>query len=149
MLPREDTLYIIDQEWPSLLAVDLSSKEMKWTMSLEGMPDYGIECLSMFDDALFIAGTRLSKLSSTDGQLLWQTHVLGRLECPDVLASTVYIRNTDTTLFGFDLVSGKQLGTLRVEANTSMKDEPDRSPLGVDGLLLVPKSDHEIAAYRP
>jgi len=90
----------------------------------------------------------LAAVSMHSGEISWKTARLGRLECPLIVADSVYIRTIGETLYAIKRDTGQITGTLSVEANTSRKDQPDRGPVAVDGTLIVPVNSTTLVAFE-
>jgi outer membrane protein assembly factor BamB len=149
MLIADNPLYITEEKYASLLAIDPDSQEILWRKYYPVYIDgFKIECLSFFDDMLYIATEKMLALS-TDGEVIWASKKTGLLECPAFLDNSMYVRNIGTTLYAFDTKSGEEKGQMNVKANTNLQAHPDRSPIVFDKFLIVPVSDHQIIAYQP
>ncbi len=149
MLDVQGILYIVDEEHSSLYAIDVDDQEILWSNHYPELEEFEFGCLSDVEDKLLIASQSLSLVSKANGQMLWSTNTLGRLECPTVLNNEVFVRNTRDILYSFDLSTGKEDGRLTVVPNLSTKHEPNRGPASSAGFLLVPVSDNQMVAYRP
>jgi outer membrane protein assembly factor BamB len=145
----DGVVYVASETWPGILALDAQNGRTLWEARYSRLEPYNIECLVVSGDRLYLAESRMLALSSATGEIAWMTETLGRLECPVVLEDTIYVRNIDTRLYAFDAVTGKEAGRLSVGYNTSRKNQQDRSPIVVDGLLIVPIDSHHLVAYRP
>jgi len=144
-----NVLYVSDEANPSLLAIDLSTREVLWRKYYNQINEFEIGCISLINDAIYIGAEELIAIYQNDGTVIWSSPKLGRLECPVNLGDYLFVRNTGTTLFAFKRETGQKVGELRVEENTTMKHEPDRGPAVVYELLLVPTNNNLVAAYRP
>jgi outer membrane protein assembly factor BamB len=149
MLLVDNTLYVLDEMHSSLIAINLSNQEILWNNSYPEAEPFEFSCLSEFGDKLLIAAQKLIAVARSDGQVIWSTNNVGRLECPTVVDNKIFVRNTKDALYTFELVTGNEVGKMRVSQNTSLKHEPNRSPISVAGLLIVPVSANQIVAYQP
>ena len=121
MLIIDDFLYTLDERHSNLFAIDVDTQELLWTKSFPETENYEFDCLSEVDDSLLIAGRELTAVNKTDGQVLWSTDELGRLECPAIAKNKIFIRNSNDTLYVIDLNTGKEIGRVRVVRNTTFK----------------------------
>ena len=149
MLRIDNILYVLDEMHSSLYAIDLSTQQMLWNNIPIEAEEFSFECISTAGDKLLVAAQELIVVSTSSGQTIWSTKNLGRLECPTVLNNEIFVRNTQDTLYTFDLSTGEETSRLRVSTNTSLKHEPDRSPVSASGLLILPVNSNRIAAFVP
>jgi len=145
----KNTLFVTNEDSPSLMAIDINNKKILWEQYLAQLDTYEFGCLIKDEDVLYIAAEEVLALSSINGEIKWQTSKLGRLECPAVINNQLYVRNNDIFLYGFDLNSGKELGGLVVQKNTSMKHMPNRSPIVSGYLFILPITENILNAYDP
>jgi outer membrane protein assembly factor BamB len=143
----QNTLFVTNENAPSLIAINLINKQILWEKYLDSIDSYEFGCLIKHGDVLYIAAEELLALSSIDGEIVWQTSKTGRLECPIVMNNQLFVRNTNTSLYGFDLDSGKELGRLTIQTNTPMKHEPNRGPIASGNLIIIPITDNKLNAY--
>jgi outer membrane protein assembly factor BamB len=146
---EKETLFVADASNTSILAITPNNQQIKWERKLPVSNEIGFGCLKKFDDNLIISAEEVTVISASDGRSVWQSEKLGNLECPVVIDNRMFIRNTDTLLFAFDLKTGHELGRLTVQANTPMLHEPNRSPVVVDQLLIVPVESTRVSAFHP
>ena len=141
-------LYITNEAHPSLFALDLDTLNVKWKKEFPEINEFEFGCLLASDTTLYIAAEELIAVSKTDGRVVWISEKTGRLECPVILGRRIYVRNTNTKLFAFEIGSGRVVGMLILQANTPMKHEPNRSPAVSGDMLIVPFGDNRIFAYK-
>lgn len=144
---RDNILFISDISERGLVAFNMQTQEVLWRKLYDAISNDVIGCIDANDDTIFISARRLIAVSLIDGNTKWVSEETGNLECPVILGDTVYVRNTHKLLFAFDLTSGQEVGRISVQANTPMLHEPDRGPVGIDGILIVPITEHYVAAY--
>lgn len=145
----DDILLISDNSKSGMIGFNSSNQETLWRVDYELIKDTIINCIVIDDDIVYVAAQRLMAITIGDGQMIWASDQIGDLECPVIVENSIYVRNTDTTLYAFDLDSGHEIGRISVQANTPMLHEPDRSPTTTDGILIVPITDSYVAAYSP
>ena len=145
----ENNVIVADVEGPSLLFVDPEKGKIMGRKDLNISSEFGINCMIDYGDNLIVSADGLSIISKSTGIEKWHVNNVGHLECPVIIGDKLFVRNTGTRLFSYDLVNGINLGEMMVGANTPMAHEPNRSPVSLDGLFIVPVSDNELIAYRP
>jgi outer membrane protein assembly factor BamB len=145
----DNILLISDNRKSGMIAFDPNNRKILWRVDYKVIYDTTINCIVMNDDVVYIAAQLLMAVTKDDGQMIWASDKIGDLECPVVLENSIYVRNTRTALFAFDLDSGREIGRMSVQTNTPMLHEPDRSPTVTDGILIIPITDHYVAAYSP
>jgi outer membrane protein assembly factor BamB len=145
----ENNVIVADVEGPSLLFVDPEKGKIMGRKDLNISSEFGINCMIDYGDNLIVSADGLSIISKSTGIEEWHVNNVGHLECPVIIGDKLFVRNTGTRLFSYDLVNGINLGEMVVGANTPMAHEPNRSPVSLDGLFIVPVSDNELIAYRP
>jgi outer membrane protein assembly factor BamB len=143
------TLYLVDQSAPRLIALDTESRKVLWEADYQEVQPFEVGCIAEAAGRILIAEKRLIAVSETDGRVEWTSIRTGRLECPANWGENLYVRNTTSTLYAFNLTTGAETGTLPVEANTPMKDQPNRGPITANGLLITPIGSHEVIALQP
>jgi outer membrane protein assembly factor BamB len=144
---NDGVLYITDEETSSVLAIDTNTQAVLWERSYPQIEAFELNCLVLSGDVLYLAAQQLIAISKVDGYSLWISSNTGRLECPNVSSDSIYVRNTEQTLYKLDVSSGNKTGQLSVQLNTPMKHEPDRSPLLFEDMLIVPFGDNRVFAY--
>jgi outer membrane protein assembly factor BamB len=149
ILLDHDILLVSDNRKSGMIGFDSTDQETLWRVDHKLLKDTIIHCIVVADDIAYLAAQRLMAIKTDDGQMIWATDQIGDLECPVILNNSIYVRNTDTMLYAFDLDSGYEIGRISVQANTPMLHEPDRSPTTADGILVVPITDFHVAAYSP
>lgn len=150
ILLSNSTLYITDEKNASLISINVNTHQTNWTKDYRSTIEaFKYSCILETEGNILIAAEKLMLVSKSDGSILWATDSLGTLECPIILGNKIFIRNTHTILYALDKETGQEIGRLLVQANTPMKHEPFRSPISVDGLLIVPFGDNRVFVYRP
>jgi outer membrane protein assembly factor BamB len=145
-----NTLYITDEENASLISLDVNTHKINWEKSYQGIiENYYYSCITETEKYLLIAAKKLMMVSKLDGEILWSTDDLGTLECPILLKDKIYIRNSRTTLYSIDKETGRETGQMLVQLNTRMKIDYFRSPIVVNGFLVVPFGDNRVFIYQP
>jgi outer membrane protein assembly factor BamB len=141
-------LYVADSTNTKLVAIRLVDHVVVWAQPLRMTSTAGFGCLLVDGGDLFVASDELSMTSATNGQQKWTTNQYGQLECPVLVADKVFVRTTDRLLLELDRHSGTELSRLTVQANAPVENQPQRSPVFVNGLLVVPVTDRELSAYH-
>lgn len=142
-------LYLMDQTAPSLVALDTESQQVLWEAPFQEIRPFEVSCLVEATGRILIAERKVIAVSASDGKVEWSSIQTGPLECPVTLGRNLYVRNHESTLYAFDMTSGVQTGSLPVESNTPMKNEPNRGPIVNNGLLITPTGSREIIALVP
>lgn len=145
----ENNVIVADVEGPSLLFVDPEKGNIMGRKDLNISSEFGINCMIDHGDNLIVSADGLSIISKSTGIEKRHVNNVGHLECPVIIGDKLFVRNTSTRLFSYDLLNGINLGEMTVGANTPMAHEPNRSPVSIVGLFIVPVSGKELIAYRP
>ncbi len=132
-----------------LIAIDIYSQSPKWQIDCTQIGGADLGQLYVYEDTLFAAGYELVALSKFDGSVRWVKDLVGPLENPAINGDKIFIRNTGTTLYSLEMLTGEEKGQLLVQANTPMSREPDRSPALAGDLLIVPFGNNKVYAYLP
>ncbi|MEW5873223.1 MAG: PQQ-binding-like beta-propeller repeat protein [Chloroflexota bacterium] len=134
-----------------LLALDLDAGTLseKWQIYSGDLLEDEPRTIVIEGDLLLLGGQKLVGILKETGKIQWISQSTGWLERPVVFGDRVYVRNTMTTLFAFDLANGQEKGRLTLQENTPLKHEAERSPVVAGGLLIVPFGDERIFAYSP
>jgi outer membrane protein assembly factor BamB len=149
ILVSGSVLYVVDESTPGLVALDARTQEVLWETTYQQAEAFEIGCLVEVEGRVLIAERKLIAVSEADGAVDWISVPTGRLECPVGLGKNLYVRNTSSTLYAFDLDTGIETGNMPVESNTPMKNQPNRGPVVENGLLIMPTGNHELIALRP
>jgi outer membrane protein assembly factor BamB len=141
----ENILFVLDEEYSNVLAIDVNNHLLKWEDKLAAN-NFAFNCIQVQSDKVYVSSQSLIVLSKYSGQLMWQSKKTGPLECPVMNNDNIYVRNTNTSLFVFKGKLGEEIGKLRVSPNSTMKHEPNRSPVISNGLLIIPIKNYEVVA---
>ncbi len=145
-----NTLYITDEMHASLVSLNVDSHQTNWVKEYQSLIEtYEYSCILETGGTLLIAAQKLILVSKSDGSIVWTTDKLGFLECPVLLHNEIYIRNTQNTLYLFDKESGQEKGRLKVQMDSPFKHDFFRSPIVVNGLLVIPFGDNRLFIYHP
>jgi outer membrane protein assembly factor BamB len=144
-----DTLYVaLIGEEIRLIALDLDTFTVDWTIGNSDLPNDELFTIIATNDYLYAGGKRLYKISKRDGKILWSSDETGWLETPLAVDSVIVIRNIHHDLYWLDAITGRQIGGLKLQTNSPMNHDPDRSPAVFKDLLLVPFGDNRVFAYK-
>lgn len=144
-----DELYILSPDAIKPLTVmDIPTRKPTLAVYNSNFSNGDLRELTRGENVILLGGDHLFALSSDSRTLLWKTDFTGPLETPLIHDSLVIVRNTDKTIFFFDLQSGKPLGKMEVRPNTALRNEPERSPALYDNFLIVPFGDRRAFAYN-
>ena len=132
-----------------LVALDLGTLLVKWQINYNLINETLINSLTIEGGVLYAGGSKLTAISKDDGSIMWSTREIGNIGKPVVINNKIYVRNTKTSLFEFDIETGQELGYLLIRADTPMKNEPERGPAVADDLLIIPFGDNRVFAYLP
>jgi outer membrane protein assembly factor BamB len=143
-----NTLYASDEEKAKLFSLDLDSGKINWEKSYSTIKSSEYYCISEFENNLLIAAQELLMVSKVNGEIIWATDELGILDCAIVFKDSVYVRTASTNLFSIDGKTGLEKGRLFIQVDSQMTHDFFRSPVVVNGLLVVPFGDDRIFVYQ-
>lgn len=141
-------LYMADERNSRVLAIDTSTQGILWEEIYPQIQPYEFNCIVLSGDVLYIAAQQLAAINKINGHPIWTSQGTGRLECPSIYSNSIFVRNTEKALFKLNAQTGEETGQLAVQVNTTMKHEPERSPLIFENLLIVPFGDDRVFAYQ-
>ena len=150
ILIDQDVLYVAEFNGKSILtAFDLSTQTERWNVLFPMIDDFNPQCLSAYGDVVYLSGQVIIAIDKNSGRVKWSGETEDFLECPVVLGNEVFIRNINNYLYVLDRNTGQEKGRLRIQSNTPMIHEPNRSPAIWEDLLIIPFGDNRVYAYRP
>jgi outer membrane protein assembly factor BamB len=135
-----------------IFSMDLETQTLLWEVDYDtlGVPE--IFHLSFDDEVLYGAGDSLVAINAENGDILWQSELVGSLGPPVILDDRVYVKGEGPALYAFDIENGSLEGRLTVEyslPNRQPRDSEEIGPVVVDDLLIVPLGSNHVYAYRP
>lgn len=149
ILLEDGILYLgLFSESNSLMAIDLETGDDLWQVQLGGGDGADIRSLVLNQDVIYVGAHRLFAVSKTKGEILWMSEKTGLLEQPLIVGERIYVRNTETVLYIFDLEAGREIGHLSVQTDEFVGHYPPRGPAVFDDLLIVPFGDERIFFYK-
>ena len=151
MLYNNSMLYIVATGYQTtgLVAMDISKPgRLFWEVSTKDLRLANIQCASMDQDALYISGNRLVKISTINGDLLWQTNELNFLGCPKQLGKLVIAQRGINNYQVFDSESGKTLDIIVSKASIKTSMRFDRNPIVANGVFIISFGEGQLFGYR-
>jgi len=134
-----------------ILSMDVETQALLWEVDYDtlGVPE--IFHLSFNEGGLYGAGDSLVAIDAKNGNILWQSDLIGPLGPPTILDDKVYVKAEDSTLYAFDIKNGRLEGRLSMKSSLPLRqprDSEEYGPVVVDDLLIVPLGGNRVYAYR-
>jgi outer membrane protein assembly factor BamB len=133
----------------TLIALDANSLQEIWRIKEKNIGDNNPRDFTSKGDILFLSGSRMTAISKSQGKILWVNEGNTFLERPVILNRNIYIRDHDSGVYSFDILSGDKKEILQIQSDSPMRQDPDRSPAVAGDLLIIPFGDNPVFAYRP